>query len=937
MEQIILQLNNIVKDYTVAGEKVHALRGVSLRFRKKEFVSVLGPSGCGKTTLLNIIGGLDHYTDGDLIIKGVSTKNYHDRDWDIYRNHSIGFVFQSYNLIPHQTVLSNVELALTVSGISSGERKARAKEALERVGLGGQLHKKPNQLSGGQMQRVAIARALVNNPEILLADEPTGALDTETSVQIMDLIKEIAGERLVIMVTHNPELAKQYSTRIVQLLDGQVVGDSNPITGETEFAADDVPALSEQTDAAAQGGTSGVRISKKKNKTSMGYFTAFALSGRNLLTKKGRTAVTSIAGSIGIISVCLVLALSNGFSSYITQTEADMLSYYPVTIEETALDYTSVLSNFTGSETMDMSRLDDRLYVNSFLTQLGRGMTTTNDLSDSNYYYDESGNKVTFREYLEAMPEEYYYAIAYDYGEAFADSLFTTMTVGSDVTGIEETEMHMSLDAIKEYYTTLLTTMGDEMASLAVYVDYFSDVVSIMPGTSSFTDESYADYVLTQYDIVAGSFPTAENEAVLVVSGDNTMTDLTLAQLGFMDEDVFLSLFTSDGGTDEDISIPFYDETDESGNVTEQGIIGRTFSLYNGDGLYREDTEGVSGYDYTYSGYMTADEAETYFDEDSGIEIEIVGILELKEDMTYGCLSSGLNLTEATVSEYIRQNMESEIIQYLNSDSFESIDTLAGEISISKWIVASLAGYGDTLTQYADASYYSSMYSSSTYYTADSLIRVMGGSDVPSSVAIYARDFDTKDEMLEYLDVWNDIVSEARLNAVYYSDGDIDNSDTYEGPTEITYSDTVGTLMTMMNVILNAITYVLVAFTCISLVVSTVMIGVITYVSVVERTKEIGILRSIGARKKDIRRVFNAESFIIGLCAGLIGVIAAYLLQIVINAILKPLTGIAGLASLRILHALIMLLVSIVLTLISGLVPANAAANKDPVNALRSE
>lgn len=937
MEQIILQLNNIVKDYTVAGEKVHALRGVSLRFRKKEFVSVLGPSGCGKTTLLNIIGGLDHYTDGDLIIKGVSTKNYHDRDWDIYRNHSIGFVFQSYNLIPHQTVLSNVELALTVSGISSGERKARAKEALERVGLGGHLHKKPNQLSGGQMQRVAIARALVNNPEILLADEPTGALDTETSVQIMDLIKEIAGERLVIMVTHNPELAKQYSTRIVQLLDGQVVGDSNPITGETEFAADDAPALSEQADAAAQGGTSGVRISKKKNKTSMGYFTAFALSGRNLLTKKGRTAVTSIAGSIGIISVCLVLALSNGFSSYITQTEADMLSYYPVTIEETALDYTSVLSNFTGSETMDMSRLDDRLYVNSFLTQLGRGMTTTNDLSDSNYYYDESGNKVTFREYLEAMPEEYYYAIAYDYGEAFADSLFTTMTVGSDVTGIEETEMHMSLDAIKEYYTTLLTTMGDEMASLAVYVDYFSDVVSIMPGTSSFTDESYADYVLTQYDIIAGSFPTVENEAVLVVSGDNTMTDLTLAQLGFMDEDVFLSLFTSDGGTDEDISIPFYDETDESGNVTEQGIIGRTFSLYNGDGLYREDTEGVSGYDYTYSGYMTADEAETYFDEDSGIEIEIVGILELKEDMTYGCLSSGLNLTEATVSEYIRQNMESEIIQYLNSDSFESIDTLAGEISISKWIVASLAGYGDTLTQYADASYYSSMYSSSTYYTADSLIRVMGGSDVPSSVAIYARDFDTKDEMLEYLDVWNDIVSEARLNAVYYSDGDIDNSDTYEGPTEITYSDTVGTLMTMMNVILNAITYVLVAFTCISLVVSTVMIGVITYVSVVERTKEIGILRSIGARKKDIRRVFNAESFIIGLCAGLIGVIAAYLLQIVINAILKPLTGIAGLASLRILHALIMLLVSIALTLISGLVPANAAANKDPVNALRSE
>ena len=938
MEQIILQLNNIVKDYTVAGEKVRALHGVSLQFRRKEFVSVLGPSGCGKTTLLNIIGGLDHYTDGDLIIKGVSTKDYHDRDWDIYRNHSIGFVFQSYNLIPHQTVLSNVELALTVSGISSGERKARAKEALERVGLGGQLYKKPNQLSGGQMQRVAIARALVNNPEILLADEPTGALDTETSVQIMDLIKEIAGERLVIMVTHNPDLANQYSTRIVQLLDGQVVGDSNPITGDTEYVTEDAPALAERGGTAAAAETSGVRVSKKRNKTSMGYFTAFALSGRNLLTKKGRTAVTSIAGSIGIISVCLVLALSNGFSSYITQTEADMLSYYPVTIDETTLDYTSALSNFTGSgESVDMSRLDDRLYVNSFLTQLARGMTTSNDLSDSNYYYDESGDTVTIRDYLEMMPDDLYYALAYDYGETFSDSLFTTMTVGSDVTGIPETEMHMSLDAVKEYYTTLLTSMGDDMASLAVYVDYFSDVVSIMPGTSSFTDESYSDYVLSQYDIVAGSFPTEENQAVLVVSGDNTMTDLTLAQLGFMDEDVFLSLFTSDGGTGGDISIPFYDETDEDGNVTEQGIIGRTFSLYNGDGLYREDTEGVSGYKYTYTGYMTTEEAETYFDESSGIEIEIVGILELKEDMTYGCLSSGLNLTEATITKYIAQNMESDIITYLESDDFDSVDTLAGEISVSKWIAATLAGYGDVFTQYADSTYYSSMYSSSTYYTADSLIRVMGGSDVPSSVSIYARDFDTKDDMLEYLDGWNDIVSEARLNAVYYSDGDTDNSDTYEGPTEITYSDTVGTLMTMMNVILNAITYVLVAFTCISLVVSTVMIGVITYVSVVERTKEIGILRSIGARKKDIRRVFNAESFIIGLCAGLIGIIFAYIFQVIINAILKPLTGIAGLASLRILHALIMLLVSVVLTLISGLVPANAAANRDPVVALRSE
>ena len=406
MAQAILKLDKITKDYKVADSVVHALKGISLSFRKKEFVSILGASGCGKTTLLNIIGGLDKYTSGDLVIKGVSTKHYKDGDWDAYRNHSIGFVFQSYNLIPHQTVLGNVELALTLSGVSLQERRQRAEEALRRVGLGAELNKKPNQLSGGQMQRVAIARALVNNPEILLADEPTGALDTKTSVQIMDLIKEIAGERLVIMVTHNPELARQYSSRIVELKDGTVVSDSNPYDAEKE-----------------EGGETGGEAEKKpvkgkkKAKTSMSWFTALRLSGRNLLTKKGRTLITSIAGSIGIISVCLVLALSNGFNNYIRKTEEDMLSYYPIEINETSLDLTQAMTSFMGGGTkLDIGEnLGDKVYINSFLTQLAQGMTTSNDLSADNVA-DIGGEKVSYLNYIESMPQEYYNAITYGYG-----------------------------------------------------------------------------------------------------------------------------------------------------------------------------------------------------------------------------------------------------------------------------------------------------------------------------------------------------------------------------------------------------------------------------------------------------------------------------------------------------------------------------------------
>ena len=916
MSQAMLKLEAITKDYKVADSYVHALKGISLEFRKKEFVAVLGHSGCGKTTLLNIIGGLDQYTGGDLVIKGVSTKNYKDKDWDAYRNHSIGFVFQSYNLIPHQTVLGNVELALTLSGVSPQERKKRATQALERVGLGGELNKKPNQLSGGQMQRVAIARALVNNPEILLADEPTGALDTETSIQIMDLIKEIAGERLVIMVTHNPELAKMYATRIVELKDGLIVSDSAPFHGDDAAKAPSAEESGE--DAPAEGKKKG-----KKNKTSMSFWTAFALSGRNLLTKKGRTAVTSIAGSIGIISVCLVLALSSGFSAYINKTEGDMLSYYPLEINETALDLSTAMTSFMSGSTsnLDVDNIEDKVYVNSFLSQLAKGMTTSNDLGSSNVA-DIGGESLTYLEYLERMPAEIYNAIQYGYGVELTNNLFTTVGIGSDLTQIPKYDMHMSLSSLREYYTDILTTAEDQYSSLTRFVDYFTDVVNVMPGTADVGGESYGDYVLSQYDVF-GEFPKSSDQAVIVVGSENDLTDLTLAQLGFIDEQDFLDLFLkAQDGTSSTMSIPFFDEENEDGTVTE-GIIGREFVLYYNDAVYSPNQTG-SSYHYVYGGYDLST-GESVSAED-GIRIEITGVLRLKDGYTYGCLSEGLNLTEQLISEYMAVNMQSDVVRYLRENTGVNTSALVGYVSLYRYYTSGMMpGAEDWQSLYG---------SSATASGIETLIRALGGDNTPNSISVFARDFDTKERVLSYLDEWNRIAENARQAYLDAHGGSLEG---YTGPTEVKYTDTVGLLMGMVQTILDAITYVLIAFTGISLVVSTVMIGVITYVSVVERTKEIGILRSLGARKKDIKRVFNAETFIIGLCAGLIGIGVAYLLQLLINAILTPLTGIAGLAALPIGGAGIMVLISVVLTLISGLVPASAAAKRDPVVALRSE
>ncbi len=899
MSEAMLKLEGITKDYKVADSFVHALKGVTLNFRQNEFVSILGQSGCGKTTLLNIIGGLDHYTDGDLVIKGVSTKHFKDADWDAYRNHSIGFVFQSYNLIPHQTVLGNVELALTLSGVSPAERKERATRALERVGLGGELNKKPNQLSGGQMQRVAIARALVNDPEILLADEPTGALDTETSVQIMELIKEIAGERLVIMVTHNPELAEKYSTRIVRLLDGKVVDDTCPFDGEKDGAPGGVEKAANAVQDAAEGAPAeggenkGEKAKKpKKKKTSMSFWTAFLLSGRNLLTKKGRTAVTSVAGSIGIISVCLVLALSNGFSSYITKTEEDMLSYYPLEITETTLDMQSIMSGFSSANDMpDLDQLGDKIYVNSFLTEIAQGMAMTNNISEE------------YITYVESMPEEYYNAIQKDYGESLPVNIYTDVVIQPFALQGNDTEVPtgMSLSYLKSYYTYMLSaqTANPQYASLAGLVDYLGNVVSKMPGSSAADreDGDYLSYVDSQYDVVAGRMPQSANEAVIVIGSNNDMTDLLLAQLGFISQKQFVNLFTH---TEENAEIDL-DFTD---------FLNKEYTLFFNDAIY---TSGSSdGYAFDYAETMTDITAQ----EGEGVNIDVVGVLRLQEGLTYGCLSEGLNITEELVNEFIATNVgedaegdpvyKSAVLQWMNTEG-EGYKTENG--TITYYAPANLVGGIPVEAMWTPKTYADI----SAWQTAQ---REMGGNAEPNAIYIYPKDFGTKGQVTAWLDAWNK---------------------THDEADQVRYTDTVGLLMGMVQTILDAITYVLVAFTGISLIVSTVMIGVITYVSVVERTKEIGVLRAIGARKKDIKRVFNAETFIVGLCAGLFGVGVAYVLQVIINLILTPLTGISGLAALPVLGAFIMVVISVVLTLISGLIPASAAAKKDPVIALRTE
>lgn len=910
----MLKLSEITKDYRAVSGTVHALKGVNLEFRESEFVCILGPSGCGKTTLLNIIGGLDHYTSGDLVIQGRSTKHFKDRDWDVYRNHRIGFIFQSYNLIPHQTVLGNVELALTIAGVGRDERRERAKRALERVGLGNELDKKPNQLSGGQMQRVAIARALVNNPDILLADEPTGALDSETSVQIMELIKEIAGERLVIMVTHNPELAYQYASRIVKLKDGLVESDSSPYQSTegdfgdmlSEARSDCVQADAELSEAAERESCSGQNLTKKRPRARMSFFTSLALSARNLLTKKGRTILTSVAGSIGIISVCLVLALSNGFNNYIRQTEEDMLSYYPVTISESSFDLASVMTSFTSPQDMpDMSQLDNKVYIDSFLTSLANGMAATNDISDE------------YVAYLEAMDSSWYSEIMYSYGASLSDNLFLqaeTFPEGDNSTTQLTTR---SLSNLKSKYIADLMAFASQYSSLVGFADYFTDVVNVMPGTSDEANLGYGNYVKDQYELIAGHFPENENEVVLVVGQNNQVTDLTLAQLGLLSEDRFMELFNLGDDDAEEVADPDADK------LLFDEILGKRYTLYFNDAVYSKNENWTQAsylsnqYPFSYQGdrtnYSDPNEDVLTAEEGEGINLTISGILRLKEDLSYGCLSMGLNLTEKTVRTYIEGNLNSRIVNWMKSD--EAKFSYGGtEIYLMPVATENLTGSFTLYEVMTGVNVYVAQ-------TPDDAIKTLGGSDRVSRIAIYANDFDNKEQVLAYLDQWNT---------------DHDYSDEARSM-QITYTDTVGMLMGIMQTMIDIITYVLVAFTAISLVVSSVMIGIITYVSVVERVKEIGVLRSLGARKQDVRNLFNAETFIIGLAAGLIGIAISYILCIIISLVLQMLTGIGGIASLPALTAFIMVCVSVVLTLISGLIPAQSAAKKDPVIALRTE
>ena len=942
----MLKLTAITKEYKAASGSVHALKGVSLEFRASEFVCVLGPSGCGKTTLLNIIGGLDHYTSGDLVIQGKSTKDFKDRDWDVYRNHRIGFIFQSYNLIPHQTVLGNVELALTIAGVGREERRRRAAEALSRVGLGNELSKKPNQLSGGQMQRVAIARALVNNPDILLADEPTGALDSETSVQIMELIKEIAGERLVIMVTHNPELAYQYASRIVRLKDGLVESDSNPYAGggtdftDAESAPSDDQPIAEQSAqpsevAAAESGN-GRGEDGKKARAKMSFLTSLALSFRNLLTKKGRTILTSVAGSIGIVSVCLVLALSSGFNNYVKKTEEDMLSYYPVTVTESAFDMASIMTSFTSPQDMpDLEQIGDKVYVDSFLTSLADGMTIRNNITEE------------YLTYIGQMDPSYYAEIQYGYGTAISDNLFTHVETAKDPTvPVDQIELQTttrSLSNLKDYYIDVVYRVAPpEYDYLVGFADYFTNVVHRMPGTSDFSSETYSDYVLSQYDVIEGTFPQNENEIVLVVGQNNQVSDLTLAQLGLLNEVKFAELFLN--GKDDAESA---DEILDESLVDFSEIIGKEYTLFYNDAVYEENEGYVpptmtapgdkESFKYTYVGELeNAD--DLHAEESEGYNLKVTGILRLKEELSYGCLSSGLNVTEALINDYISHTMESDsFVQWVKNDSaLKLTNPLTGEDfldSDGNPIYIYICPSKNLVDNYDIESEISMLFSGSvseeiykliekylSQYNAtfmpESVIRALGGDNTVTSISFYARDFDGKEQLLSYLDAWNAAHDESE---------------------QITYSDTVGLLMGMVQQILDIITYVLVAFTAISLVVSSVMIGIITYVSVVERVKEIGVLRSLGARKQDIRNLFNAETFIIGLAAGIIGVALSYFISIFINIAIQSLAGIAGIAALPFTTALLMVAISIVLTLISGLIPAQSAAKKDPVIALRTE
>ena len=895
----MLELNDIKKDYVSGSTTVSALKGINLRFRDCEFVSILGQSGCGKTTMLNIIGGLDKYTSGDLKINGVSTKNYKDRDWDFYRNNSIGFVFQSYNLIPHQTVLSNVELALTLSGVSKAERKKRAIEALEKVGLGEQIHKKPNQMSGGQMQRVAIARALVNNPDILLADEPTGALDTETSIQIMELLKEISKDRLIIMVTHNPELAKNYSTRIVRLLDGVITDDSDP------YSLEDMEADIRAKEAAkVKTSEKKTKKSGKKQKTSMSFFTALSLSFNNLMTKKTRTILTAFAGSIGIIGIAMILSISNGIQLYIDRVQRDTLSSYPITLQAEAIDISSMVSSMTGNSDSEEHEDKSKIYSNDIMGDMINTMVKevkSNNLSEFKKYIENGGSDI----------KSYVSDIQYSYDVPLNIYMKDTSN------GVEQLNPSTMFDSI---YGEGATSTSYAMSSgMGMGMFSNSSVWNQLLGNQQVLDE--------QYDVLAGHWPEKFNEVVLVADKNNEVDDYTLYSLGLKDPEEVRTLFKK-------MMVGESYETKKDISYTFDEILDTEFKLVMPTDMYKYND--VTG---TWDDYSKDDKYMTNV-VNNGTDIKVCGIIRPNDDAVSTSLSSGIGYT-AKLTEYIIEEVKnSEIAKAQLADT--SVDVFTGvpfdndrntEITMddvnaymatlspeeSAQMQAMTSGMSDDqILQLFSAS----LKARTTDATLDSNKSKLGITDLdtPSQIDIYATDFDSKEKVQNIIKDYNKLQQD---------DGKEENV--------INYTDYVGIMMSSVSTIINAISYVLISFVAISLIVSSIMIGIITYISVLERTKEIGVLRSIGASKKDVSRIFNAETLIEGFVSGALGIVVTLLLCIPANALIKHLTDISNVAQLPVAGGVILIIISMFLTFIAGLIPAKLAAKKDPVVALRSE
>lgn len=986
----MLEIRNIVKNYETGSETVHALKGVSIAFRESELVSILGQSGCGKTTLLNIIGGLDQYTSGDLIINGQSTKQYKSADWDIYRNHSVGFIFQSYNLIPHQSVLSNVELALTLSGVSKAERRRRAKEALEKVGLGNQLNKRPNQMSGGQMQRVAIARALVNDPDILLADEPTGALDSETSIQIMELVKEIAKDRLVIMVTHNPELAEKYSTRIVKLLDGRIVGDSDPFDPAKEPAHSEV----RKTEVT------------KGQKTSMSFLTALSLSKNNLMTKKGRTFLTSFAGSIGIIGIALILSLSNGVQEYINSVERSTLASFPVSIQHETVDYTSLMTSMMNvRDNAEENRDPDRIYTNDISTEMMKTM-----LSEM-----QTNNLAEFKEYLESDPdgisasiEEIQYSYdsnLYIYGHS-ADGDIMQINPSTVMSAMMGQSMADNVSQMTNTYSSL---MGS--SSMSSY-DAFRELLS-------------TDMLKTEYEVLAGRLPEAYNEVVVLVTDRNELSDVTLYTLGLRDQGELEGMMSSvmagesfdldtgdlsfsyddlmgmefsmltapefyqknDDGTWTDMrsDSEFMEQAAENGlklkvvgilkpdadsliSSTNSGGIGYTHALTeymidktNSSELVKAQKENPDVDVFTGIEFPKADEEEEQPMSQSEAMEMLTGMLteEQRTKLNEGIMAALTEEQQAQIQSAMMGMVSDEqmnsimmgvltpeqLTQLQSGADVNSLLTDAQKAQMSAQIAASLtaeqnAELSEMMNGMADPTKMYTIFMQvlttdqlrqlmdmtkepeTTDATYDGNLKLLGVAELsePSSMKIYATDFESKEKITQLIEKYNDskIVDDNQADV-------------------INYTDYVGLMMSSVSDIINSISYILIAFVAISLIVSSIMIGIITYISVLERTKEIGILRAMGASKRDISNVFNAETLIVGFSAGVIGIAVTLLLNIPINIIIENITGIANVALLPWQGGVILVVISMLLTLIAGLVPAGVAAKKDPVEALRTE